>query len=258
MDTLGNTDAVEREVSEAIVPIVVNDVPLMPQINPLVVLRADKVGEIDVWVAASVQYRIVNLLNMPDVEICYAKLMSLEKELEAERVSVKAPFLAIGKAIDAAVKNCAASLAGARKSLGDRILRFNQEQEQIKQKALEDARRQQAERERIIEENRRNEQKRLQEAEEKGRPVEVTLDPLPPPPPAPVPVEVPKSSVIKKVKRYTLVIVDISKVPATIVDPEFGLQDLWILDESRCLASMKRGVEIPGLRLNVEEVSAGR
>jgi hypothetical protein len=64
--------------------------------------------------------------------------------------------------------------------------------------------------------------------------------------------------VIKKVKRYTLVIVDISKVPATIVDPEFGLQDLWILDESRCLASMKRGVEIPGLRLNVEEVSAGR
>ena len=258
MDTPGNTDVFEREVPETAVAIIVDDVPILPQINPLVVLRAEKVAEIEKWVTESARLTTIDIDNKPEAETCYAMLMSLEKTLESERVGAKAPFLAIGKAIDAAVKNCASALAGARKSLGDQILRFNQEQERLRQKAFEEAQRQQRERERIIEENRRNEQKRIQEAEEKGRPVEVTLDPLPPPPPAPVPVEVPKSSVIKKVKKYTLMILDLDKVPDTILDPEFGLQNLWILDESRCLASMKRGVKIPGLNLKVEEVSAGR
>ena len=182
----------------------------------------------------------------------YERARKVAKEIEASRQAVKRPVLDLGKAIDAAAKAALAPLDDAIAKLGALL--------------LAEQRRANAEREAAAAEVRRIEAERI--ATERKAQAEAAITDLfgspttpaamdPHPTPAPLPVVPDKArAVVRTVKRYTVEVIDARKVPRVMHDADGNAYQLVVLDESAIKRAMIAGVDVPGCRLLVEDVTA--
>lgn len=228
-----------------------------PMELPVVVLQAEIVDRANGLTILATEMKVDDVFALTAADSTMIECRGLLKAVEAERVRVKAPFLDIGKQIDAAAAGVADKLTIAAKSLQSRIFAYQQEQNRLRVEAEAEANRkreeaearQRAEQARIDEEAR----KKAQEAKDKGTP-----------PPAPVvrpvmapiaPVYVPpvvKSTSTTVTKKTVLIVDDINLIPREIA----GVT-LLVLDESAALKLLKAGVTIPGCHKEEKEVPRG-
>ena len=150
-----------------------------PQASPIVLLKGDVVARIE-DIAATAE-----VMSVTDAESAQAaadfmrRATALGKEIESARTEANAPALALQRAINAAVKEPAAKLDAAKRTLQRKVGEWQAEQDRIRREAealrLKELARIEAENRKAAEEQRRREE----EAREAN---------LPPPPPMPAPV----------------------------------------------------------------------
>jgi len=235
------------------------DIILTPAIQmPVIVLHADVVQKADELTLLAANMKIDDVFTLAVADDTKKDCANLLKAIEVERVRVKAPFLDVGKQIDAAAAGIVDKLTLAARALATNIIAFTREQERIRQEAETKARIerdrleaiQRAETMRIEEENR----KRSEEAKSKGVPAPapvmapiaklVMSAPVMPPPI--------KSTSTTTMKQKVLVIDDATLIPWSI-----GGVTLLIPDEKAIKKLILAGVTVPGCRIEEKEVPRG-
>jgi hypothetical protein len=226
--------------------------------TPVIVLHADVVGKAQgIMVRSDGILKVDDVFTLAEADEIQKSTKDLLKDIEAERVRVKAPFLAVCKQIDEASGEVMDKLKVCGKTLGNKILTFSQEQERIRQAAETAARIERekaealarAEAEKINAENRR----KAEEAKAANRP-----------PPAPVTVTLPKpvvqayvppaikSTSTTTMKRKVLVIDDKTQIPWSIQEVE-----LLTVNETAIIKLLLAGIKVPGCRIEEREVPRG-
>ncbi len=150
-----------------------------PQASPIVLLKGDVVARID-DIAATAEF-----MSVTDAESAKAaadfmrSATALGNEIESARTEANAPALALQRAINAAVKEPAAKLDAAKRTLQRKVGEWQAEQ---------DRKRRETEVLRLKELARIEAEKRKAEDEQRRREEEAREANLPPPPPMPAPV----------------------------------------------------------------------
>ena len=150
-----------------------------PQASPIVLLKGDVVARIDDIAATA------GVMSVTDAESAQAaadfmrSATALAKEIESARTEANAPALALQRAINAAVKEPAAKLDAAKRTLQRKVGEWQAEQ---------DRKRRETEVLRLKELARIEAEKRRAEEEQRRREEEAREANLPPPPPMPAPV----------------------------------------------------------------------
>ena len=150
-----------------------------PQASPIVLLKGDVVSRIE-DIAATAE-----VMSVTDAESAQAaadfmrSATALGKEIESARTEANAPALALQRAINAAVKEPAAKLDAAKRTLQRKVGEWQAEQ---------DRKRRETEVLRLKELARIEAEKRKAEDEQRRREEEAREANLPPPPPMPAPV----------------------------------------------------------------------
>jgi len=181
----------------------------------------------------------------------FRDITAVRADVESARKEAKEPVLDMGRAIDGAAKELLAPLEKARVAIGNRLADWTRRERQRAQEA--EAARRKAEAA-ALEEQRKREREAAKAVEE-GKPE--------PPPAAPIvvasePIPVARvSSAVSSRKAKTLVIDDLSAIPASI---KVGDQDVQLLKpiEAAIKRLLNLGVEVPGCHMQEEEVLAAR
>ena len=224
-----------------------------PQASPIVLLTGDVVARIDDIVATA------DVMSVTDAESAQAaadfmrRATALGKEIETARTEANAPALALQRAINAAVKEPAAKLDAAKRTLQRKVGEWQAEQDRI---------RREAEALRLRELARIEAEKRKAEEEQKRREEEARAANLPPPPPAPkpmaqevalpvVPIVAPKVAGVRMRSTLTFEIVDAAKLPESLT---VRLPDAAKIRAQFCQLWREGDPipEVPGLRFAVD------
>lgn len=187
---------------------------------------------------------IDDVFGLATADELYLKGRKLLKEIEEERIKVKAPFLSISTQIDKLAKDAGKPLSLAVDELSTKIIGYQREQARLEREAQAKA---EAER-----------QKALMDAEASRKAQEALMTPeqakIAPPVIAPIvaplrPIpQVIKSSAITTKMVKVLVIDDPKLIPYSI-----GGKVLLVPNESVIEALLRAGMEIPGCRLEEQE-----
>lgn len=179
--------------------------------------------------------------------VTYRDMNALAKQVEKERKEIKAPVIALGKQIDEAASLALEPLEGERKALGEKIARF-QAEENAKREAVR----------RQAEERARQEEERLRKAAEEAALMDLPPGEEPPVFEAPVKVAVPvaytppalaAAVVTRQVQR--VVIDDLEAIPLRGAN---GVR-LWKEPDTKAIEILlKAGVPVPGCKLVTETV----
>lgn len=172
----------------------------------------------------------------------YRSIAAMEKQIEDNRKTLKAPVTKYGRDLDAAAKTAAAPLNDARNALGVAIARYQSHLDELAEQA------------RIAEQQRRDAEEAARRAERDRQADDAMASLLgdtsaPEPASAPVDmpavIEAPEPSVrvVRMMKVYDLEIVDVAAIPREFMVP----------DESAIKRAMKDGAEVPGCKLHVSE-----
>lgn len=227
-----------------------------PQASPIVLLKGDVVARIDDISATA------EVMSVTDAESAQAaadfmrRATALGKEIESARTEANAPALALQRAINAAVKEPAAKLDAAKRTLQRKVGEWQAEQ---------DRKRRETEVLRLKELARIEAEKRKAEDEQRRREEEAREANLPPPPPMPAPVApvaqevvlpaVPlvaqKIAGVRMRSTLTFEIVDASQLPEALT---VRLPDNAKIRAQFC-ALWRDGdpiPEVPGLRFTVD------
>ena len=189
-----------------------------PQASPIVLLKGDVVARIE-DIAATAE-----VMSVTDAESAQAaadfmrRATSLGKEIEAARTEANAPALALQRAINAAVKEPAAKLDAAKRTLQRQVGEWQAEQ---------DRKRREMEVLRLKELARIEAEKRRAEEEQRRREEEAREANLPPPAPMPAPVAqeivipavplvAPKIAGVRMRSTLVFEIVDASQLPESL------------------------------------------
>ena len=224
-----------------------------PQASPIVLLKGDVVARIE-DIAATAE-----VMSVTDAESAQAaadfmrRATALGKEIESARVEANAPALALQRAINAAVKEPAAKLDAAKRTLQRKVGEWQAEQDRIRREAevlrLKELARVEAEKRRAEEEQERKEE-------------EARLANLPPPAPIPAPVAqevvlpavplvAPKIAGVRMRSTLVFEVVDAAQLPEALT---MRLPDAAKIRAQFC-ALWREGdpiPEVPGLRFTVD------
>jgi len=224
-----------------------------PQASPIVLLKGDVVARID-DIAATAE-----VMSVTDAESAQAaadfmrRATALGKEIESARTEANAPALALQRAINAAVKEPAAKLDAAKRTLQRKVGEWQAEQ---------DRKRRETEVLRLKELARIEAEKRKAEDEQRRREEEAREANLPPPPPMPAPVAqevvlpaVPlvaqKIAGVRMRSTLTFEIVDASQLPEALT---MRLPDAAKIRAQFCTLWREGDPipDVPGLRFTVD------
>lgn len=174
--------------------------------SPLVVVKGEVLAKIDDLVATAAVMTVVDTESAQTAADYLRKATTLAKEIEEARNLAKAPALAMGRAIDAAVKGPAARLDEAKRDLSRKVGEYQAEQNRIAREA-------EATRQREIKRKQDEQRKREEEARKAN---------LPPPVAAPVvPIAVviptPKVEGIRMRSSLVFEVTDTSKLPDDLI-----------------------------------------
>ena len=224
-----------------------------PQASPIVLLKGDVVARID-DIAATAE-----VMSVTDAESAQAaadfmrSATALGKEIESARTEANAPALALQRAINAAVKEPAAKLDAAKRTLQRKVGEWQAEQ---------DRKRRETEVLRLKELARIEAEKRKAEDEQRRREEEALKANLPPPPPMPAPVAqevvlpavplvAPKIAGVRMRSTLVFEVVDAAQLPEALT---VRLPDHAKIRAQFC-ALWRDGdpiPEVPGLRFAVD------
>jgi len=161
------------------------------------------------------------------------EIRELSRAIEDQRKELSRPALDLQRTLKAVADEARAELQRATQLLSKRLHNYTAEQERKQREAAAEAERARARR----------------EAEEMRKPG-ASVELLPPEGSVPATVEVdpvPKAKSVRTRRKKTLVIHDVSKIPAT-----FGTVRLMVPDEQAIKKLLEAGVDVPGCSL-VEE-----
>ena len=239
-----NTPAVNKSFTAADLAIVPP-----PQASPIVLLTGDVVARIDDIVATA------DVMSVTDAESAQAaadfmrRATALGKEIETARTEANAPALALQRAINAAVKEPAAKLDAAKRTLQRKVGEWQAEQ---------DRKRREAEALRLKELARIEAEKRKAEEEQRKREEEARAANLPPPAPVAqevalpaVPLVAPKIAGVRMRSALVFEVVDAAQLPEALT---MRLPDAAKIRAQFC-ALWREGdpiPDVPGLRFTVD------
>lgn len=174
--------------------------------------------------------------TVPKIDTLFGNVSSCIKKVEDQRKEVKAPFLDLGKKIDAAANSVLIPLLSCKERLGIMMVMYKREKEIEKQKELARAE-EEARKRKEREEQAKGPATSFEEAVEQQQPQAAQQV---------VKIEVPTFSTVKLVTRKELKIVDESLIPRQYLVP----------DTVKIRKELLEGAVIPGCRLE-EVTSAG-
>ena len=224
-----------------------------PQASPIVLLKGDVVARIE-DIAATAE-----VMSVTDAESAQAaadfmrSATALGKEIESARTEANAPALALQRAINAAVKEPAAKLDAAKRTLQRKVGEWQAEQ---------DRKRRETEVLRLKELARIEAEKRKAEDEQRRREEEALEANLPPPPPMPatvaqevvlpaVPLVAPKIAGVRMRSTLVFEVVDSTQLPEALT---VRLPDSAKIRAQFC-QFWREGdpiPDVPGLRFSVD------
>lgn len=236
----------------------------------IVAISPEAIVEVNALVKSASVLKVVDATSLEQANELYRCIDRLAKEIAGNRLDITRPIDSLKKAIISAEEQATSPLLEAKKDLGLRMVRCQNElrkareeaervaREEAEKKAAEERARLEAERQVVIAKQKADQEaaeaKAREEAELLGIEAEPVVAPQPPPPVVVVPIvieptvpEAPKAAV-RVSTRQKVEECDASLLPIVVAGVIVRVPDLKAIEKL-----LKAGIQVPGYRLTSVE-----
>lgn len=213
--------------------------------RPIVAIDLKVLTEIHTLVRMGSAMQVTDAATFDRADDVNRRMRRYLKELETQRVKIKAPVLDLGRRLDAVTKEAVKPLAEATGKLSERLVTYQRAEEAKVRKA--EAERREAERlaqeaeEAAVREAVTGDTEKAVERLEEAATIRETAA-------AEVPTAV-KSGSVHETTRQVLVVDDAMHIPQRVTTPTGERIELWALDEPAVRRALMSGATVPGAHL---------